>query len=343
MSKFCMNCGTELPEKALFCRKCGTKLEVFETSIVEETPVEKSDVIRGEITEPVEGKHNVEKDEITEDVEKIDNTVIQEPVSKPVITNFDTKKRKNKLDMTKLDPTLIVVVAMILITIIVVVIILVASGNKTQKDNTIDVETVEDVDEDDIGISVVGTSEIEEPEISNDIQNTGNDIEDIEATDPSTAPSENPDEPGNGTTENPDSMSPQEFVNAWGNDPYLSIFEVPKFGESITIFKYDGYSSAFFYGWTTDEASTFGYDTVNAAGFTKNVQTQIDADNFYYVGSNNQGYGVMVVKEQGGYVMVSVGDYGIMMGSSSTTVDDKVDSKLGNFQKDAFEKIGALE
>lgn len=343
MSKFCMNCGTELPEKALFCRKCGTKLEVLEDSIGEETSEETNEVIQSKMSEPEEVKHNVEKEEITKDEERIESSVAQDSISKPVITNFDTSKGKNKLDLTKLDPTLIVVVAMILITIIVVVIILVASGDKTQKDNTIDVETVEDVDEDDIGISVVGTSEIEEPEISNDIQNTGNDIEGIEATDPSTAPSENPDEPGNGTTENPDSMSPQEFINAWENDPYLSIFGVPKFGESITIFKYDGYSSAFFYGWTTDEASTFGYDTVNAAGFTKNVQTQIDADNFYYVGSNNQGYGVMVVKEQGGYVMVSVGDYGIMMGSSSTTVNDKVDSKLGNFQKDAFEKIGALE
>ena len=192
---------------------------------------------------------------------------------------------------------------------------------------------------DDVGISVVGTGEMEEPDTTNDVI----DIEGNATTEPNTTPSMEPDESGNGTTENPDSMSSQEFINAWENDSYLSIFEVPKFGESITIYKYDGYSSAFFYGWTTDEASTFGYDTVSAAGFTNNVQTQIDADNFYYVGSNDQGYGVMVVKEQGGYVMVSVGDYGIMMGSSSTTVDDKVDSKLGNFQKDAFEKIGALE
>ena len=192
---------------------------------------------------------------------------------------------------------------------------------------------------DDVGISVVGTGEMEEPDTTNDVI----DIEGNATTEPNTTPSMEPDESGNGTTENPDSMSSQEFINAWENDSYLSIFEVPKFGESITIYKYNGYSSAFFYGWTTDEASTFGYDTVSAAGFTNNVQTQIDADNFYYVGSNDQGYGVMVVKEQGGYVMVSVGDYGIMMGSSSTTVDDKVDSKLGNFQKDAFEKIGALE
>ena len=339
MSKFCMNCGTELPEKALFCRKCGTKLEVLEDSIGEEASEEKNEVIQSEISEQEEVKHNVEKEEITKDEEGIESSVAQDSISKPVITNFDTRKGKTKLDLTKLDPTIIIVTAMILLTIIIVVIILTTTGNKNSKDNIADIESVENVGVDDVGISVVGTGEMEEPDTTNDVI----DIEGNATTEPNTTPSMEPDESGNGTTENPDSMSSQEFINAWENDSYLSIFEVPKFGESITIFKYDGYSSAFFYGWTTDEASTFGYDTVSAAGFTNNVQTQIDADNFYYVGSNDQGYGVMVVKEQGGYVMVSVGDYGIMMGSSSTTVDDKVDSKLGNFQKDAFEKIGALE
>lgn len=61
MSKFCMNCGTELPEKALFCRKCGTKLEVLEDSIGEEASEEKNEVIQSEISEPEEVKHNVEK------------------------------------------------------------------------------------------------------------------------------------------------------------------------------------------------------------------------------------------------------------------------------------------
>lgn len=315
MSKFCMNCGTELPEKALFCRKCGTKLEVLEDPIGEEASEEKNEVIQSEISEP------------------------QDPISKPVITNLDTRKAKTKLDLTKLDPTIIIVAAMILLTIIIVAIILTTSGNKKPKDNVADIESVEDVGVDDVEMSVVGTGEMEGPDTTYD----DIDIEGNATTEPNTNPGMEPDESGNGTTENPDSMSSQEFINAWVNDSYLSIFEVPKFGESITIYKFDGYSSAFFYGWTTDEASTFAYDTVSAAGFTENVQTQIDADNFYYLGSNNQGYGVMVVKEPGGYVMVSVGDYGIMMGSSSTTVNDKVNSKLGNFQKDAFEKIGALE
>lgn len=303
MSKFCMNCGTELPEKALFCRKCGTKLDTYDISA--------------------------------------ENEVAKVADSKPVDTNLDTKNKKIKVDLSKIDPTIIIAAAMIMVTVIIVVIILAVSGNKAQKGNSSDSKTLEEVD--DIGISEEGTGEIEEPDDQNDALNAGNDIEGNDATVPDSTSSVELDESGNGTAENPDSMSSQEFVNAWKNDPYLSIFDVPKFGESITVFKYDGYSSAFFYGWTTDEASTFGYDTVNAAGFRKNVQTQIDADNFYYMGSNDQGYGVMVVKEEDGYVMVAVGDYGIMMGSSSTTVNGQTDSKLGNFQKDAFEKIGTLE
>lgn len=264
MSKFCVKCGAELPEKALFCKKCGAKI--------------------GEI--------------------KADEFKIEELNQESPISENKQKKEKliNLEAIDKNHITIIIVATMILITIIVIVSIIV-SGKKTEKKIMDSIETKNQSVLDDNEVEdIIEDSNIEEKYKAVDEKESKSQGNEENSTPEQTVPEDETSSTPSDTNNEGEAkkMTDDEFTLCWYQDQYLDKIPLIGYGTYETIVQSEKYTVAIVSNISKEQVKLYCEQTgsegdLDLHGFTENAKRVADSENEYaFQVSNKDGVTVYV-------------------------------------------------
>lgn len=264
MSKFCVKCGAELPEKALFCKKCGAKI--------------------GEIEADESKKEELnQKSPISENKQKKEKLINLEAIDKNHIT-------------------IIIVATMILITIIVIVSIIV-SGKKTEKKIMDSIETKNQSVLDDNEVEdIIEDSNIEEKYKAVDEKESKSQGNEENSTPEQTVPEDENSSTPNDTNNEGEAkkMTDDEFTLCWYQDQYLDKIPLIGYGTYETIVQSEKYTVAIVSNISKEQVKLYCEHTgsegdLDLNGFTENAKRVADSENEYaFQVSNKDGVTVYV-------------------------------------------------
>lgn len=290
MSKFCVKCGTELPEEAVFCKKCGAKVDDIKTEKMEDKPIIETKTLEKKVEE---------KQEL------------------PIIENQPKKEKLINLKALNSNHiTTIIVVAMILITIMIIASIIV-SGKKTEKKIMESIESSSQTGIDDYE-NIIADSNIEQ-EYGKTFEKESGSPDNGENFGEGVTPENTIPEETNNTPDdtNNDAESKQmtidEFTLCWYQDPYLSKIPLIGMGTYETIVQAEKYSTAIVSNISKEQVKSYCEQTgsegdLDLNGFTENAMRVEDSnDKYAFQVSNKDGVTAYIVWSSENIALFTVG------------------------------------